>query len=267
MKRKRILIFAAIFVAILAIGSYFVFFHNNEKPTTNQAKTAKKIKTHTKPKTVETETKTPSAPVAETPKPQAFNKTQFSLDDPTSIWVISNKTRPLQPINYAPNDLVAVGGGQYLRKEAADALNQLFAGARASGFTIRPLSGYRSYTTQVNVYNNEVRTYGQAVADTQSARPGTSEHQTGLSIDVGGGGCGIEDCFGNTAEGKWLAANAHNYGFIIRYPEGKIGITGYRYEPWHIRYVGAPLATEMKQQGIQTLEEFFGLPAAPNYNS
>lgn len=256
MKRKRILIFAVVFIAVLGIGSYFIFFRDN--PTTSSAKSESSRQS------------TPNMqpePTENTPQPPSFDKTKFSLDDPTSIWVVSNKTRPLQPKDYAPGDLVAVGGGQQLRKEAADAFTQLLSGARAAGYTIKPLSGYRSYTTQVSVYGNEVRTYGQAVADTQSARPGTSEHQTGLGIDVGGGGCGIEDCFGNTPEGKWLAANAYQYGFIIRYPEGKMDITGYRYEPWHIRYVGIPLATEMKQQGIQTLEEFFGLPPAPQYRN
>lgn len=195
----------------------------------------------------------------------AFDKSRYSYDDPSSTWVVSNKRRPLNPKNYAPTDLINVGGGQQLRKETADKFIELIAAAKSAGLSISPLSGYRSYNTQVSVYNNEVKTYGQATADTQSARPGTSEHQTGLAIDVGGGGCGIEDCFGDTKEGKWLAANAHSYGFIIRYPEGKQDVTGYRYEPWHIRYVGTELASEMHKKGALTLEEFFGLPAAPNY--
>jgi len=125
--------------------------------------------------------------------------------------------------------------------------------------SIGALSGYRSYSTQVTVYNNEVANYGQAVADSESAKPGTSEHQTGLAVDVGGGGCGIEDCFGTTAEGKWLAANAYNYGFIVRYTAAKQSITGYRAEPWHIRYIGSELSQEMHKENITTLEEFFSL--------
>ncbi len=194
-----------------------------------------------------------------------FDKTQYSKDDVTSIWVVVNKQRPLNPKSYAPNDLVSVGGGQQMRTEASTALMKLTAAAKADGLTISPLSGYRSYNTQVSVYNNEVATNGQTVADTQSARPGTSEHQTGLAIDVGGGGCGVEDCFGNTAQGKWVATNAYKYGFIIRYTAGKEAVTGYRAEPWHIRYIGTALSTEMKTQNITTLEEFFGLPNAPNY--
>lgn len=210
-----------------------------------------------------TEAKT-EAPAAKPSEPE-FDRSKLSNDDVTSIWVVVNKKRPLNPAKYVPSDLVSVGGGQQMRSEAATALDRLIAGAQAGALTIKPLSGYRSYNTQVTVYGNEVKAYGQAVADTESARPGTSEHQTGLAIDVGGGGCGIEDCFGKTAEGKWLAAHAYEYGFIIRYPEGKQDVTGYRYEPWHIRYVGLELATEMHKKGVQTLEEFFGLPAAPSY--
>jgi D-alanyl-D-alanine carboxypeptidase len=189
----------------------------------------------------------------------AFNKSRYSLSDPTSIWVVVNKQRPLDPMQYAPADLVAVGNNQQLRKEASDALAALIATAKAEGLTISPLSGYRSYSRQVTVYDNEVKNYGQAVADTESAKPGHSEHQTGLAIDVGGGGCNIDDCFANTAEGKWVATNAYKYGYIVRYAEGKQAITGYRYEPWHLRYVGTELAEELHAQNVTTLEEFFEL--------
>jgi zinc D-Ala-D-Ala carboxypeptidase len=251
MNIKHILALLAFGLVIIGGPAYVLFV--KDPPKVEQTKTEAKQETPTQ---------------KEQPKPAevpSFDKAKYSHDDPTSIWVVSNKQRPLSPKNYAPTDLVAVGGGQQLRKEAADNLATLLSASRSAGLSINPLSGYRSYNTQVSVYNNEVRTNGQTVADTQSARPGHSEHQTGLAIDVGGGGCGIEDCFGNTPAGKWLAANAHSYGFIIRYPESKQDITGYRYEPWHIRYIGTELATEMNKKGVQTLEEFFGLPAAPNY--
>lgn len=193
------------------------------------------------------------------PVAPSFNKSQFSLTDPTSIWVVVNKNRPLNPLTYAPSDLTSVGNGQLLRSEAATAFAYLSAGATASGLTIKALSGYRSYTTQQAVYGREVAQNGQAIADTESAKPGYSEHQTGFAIDVGGGGCGIEDCFGETAEGKWVAAHAYEYGFIVRYTAKKQAITGYRAEPWHIRYIGKVLALEMHNQNITTLEEFFNL--------
>jgi D-alanyl-D-alanine carboxypeptidase len=201
----------------------------------------------------------PTATAPSTPAPAAFNKSAQSINDPTSRWVVVNKQRPLSPLTYTPSDLVSVGSGQQMRSEAAGALSKLRAAATTQNLTINPLSGYRSYARQQTVYQNEVNTYGQAQADRESAKPGYSEHQSGWGIDVGGGGCGIEDCFGNTAEGKWLAANAYLYGFIIRYPNGKESVTGYRYEPWHIRYIGIDLSTEMHNQNVTTLEEFFDL--------
>ena len=236
---------------ILAIGaaSYYLF-RNDNRPAPPRSLTESNQPDQRSPKSDEPST--------------TFDKKKYSVDDVTSIWVVVNKQRPLNPKTYVPADLVAIGG-QQLRQEASTALQTMITAAKAEDLSISPLSGYRSYNTQVSVYNNEVANNGQVVADTQSARPGTSEHQTGLSIDVGGGGCGIEDCFGATPVGKWVAANAYKYGFVIRYIDGKQAITGYRAEPWHIRYVGIELASEMKKQGVTTLEEFFDLPAAPNY--
>lgn len=211
------------------------------------------------PKTVQS---TPKPEVVQTPKP--FDKTQYSLTDPTSIWVVVNKHRPLNPSSYSPADLTTVGGGQYLRATAASSFSQMVADAKTAGYSLVAESGYRSYSTQVSVYGNEVKNYGQAVADSESARPGYSEHQTGWSVDIASPGC-IEDCFGTTAAAKWVLANSAKYGFFQRYPAGKSDITGYRNEPWHFRYVGAPLANEVVKSG-QTLEEYFGLPAAPSYN-
>jgi len=214
--------------------------------------------------TLDNETAKISEQTTEPEKPN-FNKTKLSNTDPASLWVVVNKKRPLNPLKYAPGDLISVGNSQQMRSEAGAALALLINAAAKAGLSIQPLSGYRSYDKQVSVYNNEVNSYGQAVADTESARPGHSEHQTGLSVDIGGGGCGIEDCFGNTAEGKWVATNAHTYGFIVRYTAPKQAVTGYRAEPWHVRYVGTELSEEMHIQGASTLEEFFGLGAAPSY--
>lgn len=247
---KKRLVYAALIIVILGTG-YYLFTHDTSPTPLPQVN-------NTSDKPADTTTTQPTA--------TGFDKTKYSKDDVTSIWVIVNKQRPLNPKDYAPNDLTAVGGGQQLRKDAASALSNLIAAAKTENLGVQPLSGYRSYNTQVSVYNNEVATNGQAVADTQSARPGTSEHQTGLSIDVGGGGCGIEDCFGTTAEGKWVAANAYKYGFIVRYQAGKETITGYRAEPWHIRYVGVELATEMHTQNVATLEEFFNILPSPAYS-
>jgi len=208
---------------------------------------------------------TPSSTPTPTPTP-TFNKAQFSIDDAASLWVVVNKTRQLNPKNYAPalTALNLPGGGQ-MRPEAAAALTQMFADYQAaSGAQLKVVSAYRSYSTQVSTYNGWVSRLGQAQADRQSARPGFSEHQSGLAVDIN---TGADQGFGATPAGMWLAANSYKYGFIVRYPDGLEPITGYEYEPWHFRFVGVDLATEMHATGVQTLEQFFELPAAPNYTS
>ncbi|HAJ97819.1 MAG TPA: hypothetical protein DCO72_08810 [Ruminococcus sp.] len=133
----------------------------------------------------------------------------------------------------------------------AQAFAQLKADASVEGLNIYEGSGYRDYDFQVKCYESIVSAYGKEYADTYSARPGYSEHQTGYTIDCNT----INDEFGETDEGKWLAENCHKYGFVIRYPQGKEDITGYAYESWHIRYVGIEHATAMYEQGL-TLEEY-----------
>ncbi|MBJ7451368.1 MAG: M15 family metallopeptidase [Blastococcus sp.] len=207
----------------------------------------------------------PAPPAATVPTPPAFDRGLRSLDDPNSIWVVVNKLRPLQPLGYAPADLVDVGGGLQLRAEAAQAVAALRAEAAAAGLDVVVRSAYRSFERQQGLFGNSTMRFGVAGAELRSARPGYSEHQTGLAVDVGGGGCDIERCFGDTAEGRWVVANAHRTGFLVRYPAGSEQVTGYQYEPWHLRYVGPELATEMHETGVVTLEEFFGLPPAPGY--
>jgi D-alanyl-D-alanine carboxypeptidase len=205
------------------------------------------------------------SPVA-TPIPapvDTFDRAARSIDDPMSVWVVVDKLRPLQPMEFEPADLVSVPVAHtwepLLRKEASDAVVALFAAARAeAGLSLASNSAYRSYAAQQNVYVGD---------DELTARPGFSEHQTGLSIDIGAesGTCSIEVCFADLPEGQWLRDNAHRFGFILRYPADKQAVTGYQFEPWHFRYVGVDLAAEMRETGVTTLEEFFGLPPAPAY--
>lgn len=205
----------------------------------------------------------------------SFNKQQYSLTDPTSIWVIVNKQHPLIPVGYAPNDLrtpnvslrVPGAAEMQMRAPAATALEQLFAGANAAGLHLMISTAYRSYTYQQTLYNGYVTSAGQAAADQESARPGYSEHQTGLAVDIRNSAdtCSLEACFGTTPEGKWLAANAYKYGFILRYPADKTAVTGYEYEPWHFRYIGTSLSTELHNQHVETLEEFFGVSGGTTY--
>ena len=127
---------------------------------------------------------------------------------------------------------------------------------KSLGLNLWIASGYRSYATQKRLYNNYVSSDGKEAADTYSARPGYSEHQTGLAFDLNS----VEESFANTDEGKWVKDNCYRYGLIIRYPKGKESITGYIYEPWHLRYVGVKLATKLYNDGDWiTLEEYFGV--------
>jgi D-alanyl-D-alanine carboxypeptidase len=190
----------------------------------------------------------------------------------SSMTVVVNKHRPLSEQAYVPANLVLPAGipnaaGTPLRADAAQALEAMAADAQKSGITIVMASGYRSFETQIATYNSYVTGYGQAAADTTSARPGFSEHQTGLAADLSavGSGCTIADCFETTAPGQWLAANSWRFGYILRYPKGAQAITGYNFEPWHFRYVGLVAAFQMHDKGINTLEEYFGLEAAPDY--
>lgn len=196
----------------------------------------------------------------------------FDYDTPSSLTVIVNKLRPLADKTYVPANLVMPQGipntnGTPLRAEAATALEQMAADAKASGIQLVLASGYRSYLTQVAVYNGYVQNYGQAAADATSAKPGHSEHQTGLAADLSaaGEGCSVLPCFETTAGGLWLAANAWKYGFVLRYPNGKEAITGYNFEPWHYRYVGLDLAKLMHDTGYPTLEQYLGFSPAPDY--
>lgn len=141
-----------------------------------------------------------------------------------------------------------------VNQAALNAYYSLKDGAQKAGYAMPLLSGFRSYSTQVGLYNRYVSMYGQAAADTFSAKPGHSEHQTGLSFDVGS----IDDNYGSTPAGKWLENNCYKYGFIIRYPQNKQNITGYQYEPWHIRYLGNPTATNVYNSGL-CLEEYLGI--------
>lgn len=159
--------------------------------------------------------------------------------------LIANKTYSL------PSDY-----GNGLTSITQSAFNKMNADAKSLGLNLWIASGYRSYWTQNTLYNNYVAADGKEEADTYSARPGHSEHQTGLAFDLNS----VESSFASTDEGKWVKDNCYRYGLIIRYPKGKENITGYMYEPWHLRYVGVELATKLYNNGDWiTLEEYFGV--------
>ena len=181
--------------------------------------------------------------------------------EPDSLTVLVNKYNAL-PDTYAP-ELVALGpqyGVGSLRPEAAQAFTAMADAAQVDGISLRSVSAYRSYSTQASLYRRYVSQSGEALADTFSARAGYSEHQTGLALDINVARTSAH--FEDTAEFAWLQEHCAQYGFILRYPEGKTGITGYRFEPWHYRYVGQEIAQICMSQGL-TYEEYLAGQATP----
>lgn len=189
------------------------------------------------------------------------------VNDSDDVLAVVNKKREL-PNDYFPNDLVIpkvpFPSAQFeekkqMRKEAAGHLEKLFARAQKDGIHLVAISGYRSYNTQTQIFGYNARTRGFEKANQVSAVPGQSEHQTGLAMDVSSqsNGFDLTEHYFDLPEGQWLAKHAHEEGFIIRFPKGKEHITGYSYEPWHIRYVGKTVAEQIYKNNL-TLEEYFG---------
>jgi zinc D-Ala-D-Ala carboxypeptidase len=190
------------------------------------------------------------------------------INNPKSILALVNKTHKL-PDGYIPDNLVYPNvpfpyadkiEKREMRADAAAALEKMFAAASDAGFKLFGESGYRSYKRQVSVYQHNVETLGEAKANVISAQPGTSEHQTGLAMDLTSEDMltspdPLTQTFGDTDAGQWVANNAYRFGFIIRYPKDKESITGYEYEPWHVRYVGKKAATYIYQHHL-TLEQY-----------
>lgn len=184
--------------------------------------------------------------------------------DPTDTLILVNKYNraPSVPLALVKPNVTPtrpeIAENTYMQPEAAAALESLFAGALEEDIILYATSGFRSYSTQKAIFERKLDKMSERTANASVAKPGYSEHQTGLAMDVEGHsslGSGLVDDFGKTPEGIWLAENCHEYGFIIRYPEGETNITGYIYEPWHIRYVGKEAAEEIAALDI-TFEEY-----------
>ena len=222
---------------------------------------------------------TASASESATPPPTptpTFDPELHSIDAADSLWVVVNKQRKLNPVTYLPKSLVkpkstASLNNPYrlpLTKVAAKALIAMAGDMKAAGAGRLVInSAYRSFASQKSIHAAQVARLGLKAGEALAARPGFSEHQTGLAVDVSaaGQGCVIAVCFSSTKGGKWLAANSWRYGFILRYPKGRTSVTGYQFEPWHFRFVGSDLAAEYKARGSKTLEGFWSLPNAPRY--
>lgn len=190
-----------------------------------------------------------------------LDKTKYEDTEKTNIeddnLMLVNKYYYLTE-DYTPNDLVTLtskyntGINSKMRKEAANQFMKMSDAATLDNITIKNASGYRSYQYQVNLYDKYVERDGKKAADTYSARPGFSEHQTGLVTDINQ----IDNSFENTDAFKWLQDNAYKYGFILRFPKDKEDVTGYQYEPWHYRYVGEYAAEKIHDENL-TLEEYY----------
>ncbi len=206
----------------------------------------------------------PSTPVI---VPPTLNE-NGEITEVTDDWLLLvNKTHPLSE-SYEPTDLIVVKHQvgshaaimRYMRQEAAEHLDAMCEAAAEAGHEMGIRTAYRPYSYQKAIFNDYAARYGEEEANKFSARPGQSEHQTGLCADVTSPSVDykLTTDYGKAPEGIWLAENAHKFGFIIRYPLGKEDITGYQYEPWHVRYVGVEDAGQIYERGI-TLEEYLGI--------
>lgn len=175
------------------------------------------------------------------------------------IYILINKYLYM-PNDYVPNNLEEINskytnGTKKLVREAKTKFEEMAETANKEGYTIRAISAFRSYEYQKGLYDNYAEKDGYQIADTYSARPGYSEHQTGLVVDIDNGVIDYNN-FENAKEFSWMQKNAYKYGFILRYPKGKEDITGYTYESWHYRYVGEKIARYIKENNI-TFDEYY----------
>ncbi|MFJ3391023.1 MULTISPECIES: D-alanyl-D-alanine carboxypeptidase family protein [unclassified Lysinibacillus] len=257
MKKKRLPLILGAVISVALIVSIFVVYNYKNKLVSNASDEEKQQTaepTKKDPAAKEEPKKTADNPVKPEQKTDknGYVPNQTLPTEPTYIKgiLLANKIYPL-PSTFAPEE----------NPEARQALNKMFAAAKQQGFDLVAFSGYRSFEYQTTLYNNYAKRDGQAAADRYSARPGYSEHQTGLAFDIGENGKNslwLTEEFGETPAGQWLFTHAQDYGFILRFPKNKEDITGYMYESWHYRYVGVDIAKDIKKQNI-TLEEYLGV--------
>ena len=238
-KSMKLIIFASVFVLVLLLGA--ILFLSTKSIMENNVSGE-----------LESETSAANSEVAIKTKedffvyPNAYlNPAPEVPENYAAIDALVNKHSPL-PSDYTPADLVSVAIPKLrdakLRSCASDALTELHNAAKKEGLTFLATSGFRSYDLQVSLYNSYYIQDGAEAADTYSARPGFSEHQSGLVMDISYDGT-LEESFGDTDIGKFIADNSHTYGYIVSYPKDKELLSGYTYEPWHLRYVGQNYAT------------------------
>jgi len=268
--KKRFIIacggLATILILIIVVLTISFWHRNKIKAEADSKKNSQTTTAQTTVKETETAANTQAAateqPVQAETKEEIKITTAANTTGTDSIITLVNKNHSISA-SYVPTDLVTVDlpstRDTQLRSVAAEGLTKLFKAAEGAGLELYCCSGYRSYDTQSELYAWNVDTYGVDGAELVSARPGMSEHQLGLAMDVTSASVGFDllESFGSTSEGQFIKENAHKYGFIVRYPQGKTDITGYAYEPWHLRYLGVDVATEIYNSG-KTMEEYYG---------
>lgn len=261
---NKVLIAVIIFLIfyILKVGGVKLIEKNNDKKEVKVSNNMSKEKTTIKSSTTQTTTTTSTSTTTTTTKKKQDVSVSSNTEGLKIIdgILIVNKSYPL-PKDYVPTNTYKDATGlnycsECINVDAYEKYKLMKADMASLGMNIWIQSGYRSYNLQESLYNKYVNRDGKLAADTYSARPGYSEHQTGLAFDLNS----ISDDFQYTSEGKWINENAWRYGFILRYPKSKESITGYKYESWHLRYVGEDLATKLYNNGDWiTLEEHFNL--------
>lgn len=250
MTKKLLIAFIVMFVALVGVIG-FVLVDDYKKDTHQQTSVVEP---------------TEEATVEPTVEPTVDPETDPRFTSTDSVLVFANKKHKL-PDGYEPSDLVSLTvasayGDVQMRQEAATAIENMFNAANAEGVYPVVTTAYRSEQFQSDLYNGYVERDGQEAADTYSSRPGYSDHQTGLAADISceSNSYNLNQEFENTTEGQWLAQHAHEYGFVMRYPNGKESVTGYTYEPWHFRYIGVEEATALyNSDPNMTMEEYYGV--------
>lgn len=263
MNRRPLLVAAAIAGSIaLVVGATWAAGVRNDAATAGEQTVATDASAAPAPSPAPSETEPAASPepaVTPTPEPEPPEPEPEPESEPSATpdpaapgptyidgVLVVNKTYALPP-DFDPG----------LQPEVVDAFARMQGEASAAGIALRTISGYRPFWSQERIYGGYVQRLGVEAADRTSARPGHSEHQSGLAIDVNS----LDPAWGASVEGRWVAENAPRFGFVVRYPDGKEEITGYAYEPWHLRYLGPELATSLTEAGL-TLEEHFGIDSA-----
>ncbi len=258
-KRTKLYIWIGMGCVVLLLAGGAVFSQLQNKPNQTSPSTAKTTvsSSQAKAETVKVQIKLPGA----TPIDALVD--DYNL--PTSLWTVVSKDYPLSEPQYRPSNLELTdlparsdksADEKSVRAVIVPDLTSLFNAAKSAGHDIMIASGFRSYDLQQTYFSSYSQNYGEEAANKFSARPGQSEHQTGLALDIAYSNrdCYLDVCFGTKPAGEWLAANAYTYGFVLRYPADKTAVTKYQYEPWHFRYVGKPLAIALHESGL-TLDE------------